>query len=58
MQQKAKSGGGLYKFFIYFVLCMLAISIVVPVAWVFMASIKENRELYDTETIDKNNQNN
>ena len=46
MQQKAKSGGGLYKFFIYFVLCMLAISIVVPVAWVFMASIKENREFY------------
>ena len=46
MQQKAKSGGGLYKFFIYFVLCMLAITIVVPVAWVFMASIKENREFY------------
>ena len=46
MQQKAKSGGGLYKFFIYFVLCMLAITIVVPVAWVFMASIKENKEFY------------
>ena len=46
MQQKAKSGGGLYKFFIYFVLCMLAITIVVPVAWVFMASVKENREFY------------
>ncbi len=46
MQQKAKSGGRLYKFFIYFVLCMLAISIVVPVAWVFMASIKENKEFY------------
>ena len=46
MQQKAKSGNGLYKFFIYFVLCMLAITIVVPVAWVFMASIKENREFY------------
>lgn len=46
MQQKAKSGGGLYKFFIYFVLGMLAITIVVPVAWVFMASIKENREFY------------
>ena len=46
MQQKAKSGGGLYKFFIYFVLAMLAITIVVPVAWVFMASIKENREFY------------
>ena len=46
MQKKAKSGNGLYKFFIYFVLCMLAITIVVPVAWVFMASIKENREFY------------
>ena len=46
MQQKAKSSNGLYKFFIYFVLCMLAITIVVPVAWVFMASIKENREFY------------
>ena len=46
MQQKAKSGDRLYKFFIYFVLCMLAISIVVPVAWVFMASVKENREFY------------
>lgn len=46
MQEKAKSGGRLYKFFIYFMLCMLAISIVVPVAWVFMASIKENKEFY------------
>ena len=46
MQQKAKSSSGLYKFFIYFVLCMLAITIVVPVAWVFMASVKENREFY------------
>ena len=46
MQQKAKSESGLYKFFIYFVLCMLAITIVVPVAWVFMASVKENREFY------------
>lgn len=46
MQEKAKSGAGLYKFFIYFVLCMLAITIVVPVAWVFMASVKENREFY------------
>ena len=43
-----KNGGGmkLYKFFIYFVLFALAISIVVPVAWVFMASVKENSEFY------------
>ena len=46
MQQKAKSENGLYKFFIYFVLFVLAVTIVVPVAWVFMASIKENREFY------------
>lgn len=36
----------LYKFFIYFVLIMLAISIIVPVAWVFLASIKTNAEFY------------
>jgi len=44
--KKRKKGDGLYKFFIYFVLIALAISIVVPVAWVFMASIKENSEFY------------
>ena len=27
----------IYKFFIYFVLIMLTITILVPVAWVFMA---------------------
>jgi len=44
---KHKSGGTkLYKFFVYFVLFVLAISIVVPVAWVFMASVKENSEFY------------
>lgn len=42
-----KSGGTkLYKIFIYVVLFALAISIVVPVAWVFMASVKENSEFY------------
>ena len=44
--KKKKTGEGLYKFFIYFVLIALAVSIVVPVAWVFMASIKENSEFY------------
>ena len=47
MNQKKKIGGdGLYKFFIYFVLIALAVSIVIPVGWVFMASIKENSEFY------------
>lgn len=36
----------LYKIFIYVALITLAISIIVPVAWVFMASIKENKEFY------------
>lgn len=35
-----------YKFFVYFVLILLAISIIVPIAWVFLASIKENSEFY------------
>lgn len=36
----------LFKIFIYVVLIALAISIIIPVAWVFMASIKENSEFY------------
>ncbi len=35
-----------YKVFIYVVLIAVAISIIVPVGWVFMASIKENSEFY------------
>lgn len=35
-----------YKFFIYFVLVLFAISIIVPVGWVMMASIKQNSEFY------------
>ena len=39
-QQKAAapSGEKLYKFFIYFVLILLAVTILVPVAWVLMAA--------------------
>ena len=44
--KKQTSGDKLYKFFVYLVLCLLAISIIVPVAWVFLASIKENSEFY------------
>ena len=43
---KKGNGQRLYRVFIYVVLFALAISIVVPVAWVFMASIKENSEFY------------
>ena len=47
-QQKAAapSGEKLYKFFIYLVLILLAVTIIVPVAWVFMASVKQNAEFY------------
>ena len=46
MIKKKGNGQGLYKVFIYVVLIALAISIIVPVGWVFMASIKENSEFY------------
>ncbi len=36
----------LYKLFIYVVLIALAVSIIVPVAWVFVASLKTDTELY------------
>ncbi len=40
------SGERLYKVFIYLVLIILAVTIIVPVAWVFMASIKRDSEFY------------
>ena len=36
----------LYKIFIYIALISLAISIIIPVSWVFLASIKTNAEFY------------
>ena len=46
MTKKKSSGDTLYKAFIYVVLATLAIVIIVPVAWVFLASIKQNSEFY------------
>lgn len=47
MEHKGKSTGEkLYKVFIYVVLALLAVTIIVPVAWVFMASVKQNSEFY------------
>ena len=46
MKKKFDNLDRLYKVFIYVDLITLAISIIVPVAWVFMASIKENKEFY------------
>lgn len=41
-----KKSFNIYKIFVYLVLIGLAISIIIPVGWVFMASIKENSEFY------------
>jgi len=45
-KEKGMGLKSLYRLFVYVVLLALAISIIVPVAWVFMASIKENSEFY------------
>ena len=45
-KKKEFSTRTLYKIFIYVALLALAISIIVPVGWVFLASIKENSEFY------------
>ncbi len=42
MKDKSK----LYKIIVYVALITLAISIIVPIAWVFLASVKENVEFY------------
>ncbi|WP_077328681.1 carbohydrate ABC transporter permease [Virgibacillus siamensis] len=47
-KKKGISTDRLIKIFIYVVLIGLAVSIIVPVAWVFTASIKENSEFYST----------
>ena len=41
-----KKSTKLYKIFVYVALITLAISIVIPIAWVFLASVKENSEFY------------
>ena len=43
-KKKEMSLETLYRLFIYVALLTLAISIVVPVGWVFLASIKEDRK--------------
>ena len=44
MESKSKSDNRLYKIFVYTALITFAISIIVPVSWVFIASLKENSE--------------
>lgn len=45
-KDESNSADKLFKIFIYVALITLAICIIVPVAWVFLASIKENSEFY------------
>lgn len=45
-KRKEMSFDTLYRLFIYVALLTLAVSIIVPVGWVFLASIKENSEFY------------
>ncbi|WP_412729369.1 carbohydrate ABC transporter permease [Cytobacillus praedii] len=45
-KQKGMSAETIYRLFIYVALITLAISIIIPVAWVFLASVKENAEFY------------
>ena len=44
--KKKKKSLSVYRVFVYVALITLAVVILVPVAWVFMASIKENQEFY------------
>lgn len=41
-----KASEKLYKLFIYVSLSLLALSVLIPVAWVFLASVKQNSEFY------------
>ncbi len=45
-KKKGLSADTLYKIFIYVALITLAVLIIVPVAWVFLASLKENAQFY------------
>lgn len=45
-EKRLQGSPKLVKVFIYLVLALLAVTIIVPVAWVFVASIKENSEFY------------
>ena len=46
MNKTVKKSEPLFKAFIYVALITLAVLIIVPVAWVFLASVKQNSEFY------------
>lgn len=48
--KKKKRSFSLYKLFIYVALITLAVSIIIPVGWVFMASFKQNSEFMGAGT--------
>lgn len=45
-KEKGMSAEKLYRLFVYVALITLAITIIIPVAWVFLASVKQNSEFY------------
>lgn len=45
MNKKKMSGHAWYKIFVYFAMIVFAITIIVPLAWVFLASLKSQLEL-------------
>ena len=47
MNKTVKKSEPLFKAFIYVALITLAVLIIVPVAWVFLASVKQNSEFYE-----------
>lgn len=46
MNKKINSSKIISRFLVYLALIVFAVAIIVPVAWVFMASLKENAEFY------------
>lgn len=51
MKKEHKGTTVLYRVFVYVALITLAISIIVPVGWVFMASLKQNSEFLGADVI-------
>lgn len=46
LNTKSSISSKMFKIIVYIALVLLAVSILVPVAWVFLASIKQNKEFY------------
>ncbi|MEF2245137.1 MULTISPECIES: carbohydrate ABC transporter permease [unclassified Paenibacillus] len=46
INKKQKNGGSIYKVISYLILSILAVVIIIPVFWAFIASIKQDSEFY------------